>query len=100
MSGIFKKLFSSKPKVDFESLIANGAIVVDVRTEVEFASGHAQNSINIPLDKLSKNLSRLKKDRAIIVCCASGIRSSSARSILLNNGYAEVYNAGSWRNLQ
>ena len=100
MSGIFKKLFSSKPKADFDSLIANGAIVVDVRTEGEFASGHIKNAVNIPLDQLSQNLSKLKKDKTIIVCCASGMRSSSARSILLNNGFAEVYNVGSWRNLQ
>lgn len=100
MSGIFKRLFSIKPRVDFESMIANGAIVVDVRTEGEFAGGHLKNSVNIPLDKLSKNLSRLKKNKPIIVCCASGMRSSSARSILVSNGFPEVYNAGSWRNLQ
>lgn len=100
MSGIFKRLFSSRPKVDFESLIANGATVVDVRTEGEFAGGHLKNSVNIPLDQLSKNLSRLKKNKPIIVCCASGMRSSSARSILVSNGFSEVYNAGSWRNLK
>lgn len=100
MLGIFKRLFSSKPKIDFDSLVSNGAIVVDVRTEGEFAGGHAKNSLNIPLDKLPKNLSRLKKGKPIIVCCASGMRSSSAKTILKNNGFSEVYNVGSWRNLR
>jgi len=35
----------------------------------------------------------------IVTCCASGMRSRSAKAILLSNGYKHVYNGGSWHNL-
>jgi len=100
MTGLLKKLFSSRPKPDFNELRARGAVIIDVRTEAEFAGGHVKGSTNIPLDKLSKNLSRLKKDKPIIVCCASGIRSASAKTLLQNNGFTEVYNGGGWNNFR
>jgi len=96
---MLKQLFGLGPKVDTAALIANGAVVVDVRTKQEFASGHVKGSVNIPLDVLSSKMQELPKDKAIITCCASGMRSASAKSILLNNGFKEVYNGGSWRSI-
>jgi phage shock protein E len=95
-----KKLLGIGPKVDLEAVIAKGAIILDVRTPSEFAGGHIKGSINIPVNALSGQLGKLKKDKPVITCCASGMRSSSARSILLSNGFPEVYNAGSWYNLK
>jgi rhodanese-related sulfurtransferase len=86
--------------LDIDELLRNGAIIVDVRTEREFKAGHAKGSINIPLDKLNKNLSRLKKDKPVITCCASGMRSGTAKNILKNNGFTQVYNAGSWTGIK
>jgi phage shock protein E len=95
-----KKLLGIGPKIDLGEVIANGAIIIDVRSKGEFSSGHAKGSINIPLDQLSSNLKKLKsKEQAIITCCASGMRSASARSILKSAGYLHVYNAGSWNRL-
>jgi phage shock protein E len=94
-----KQLFGIGPKIDTAALIANGAVIVDVRTRQEYAAGHVKNSLNIPLDTLSKRMKELPSDKPIITCCASGMRSGTARSILLNNGFKEVYNAGSWRNI-
>jgi len=96
MIKFFKNLFGPGTKLDIDELLRNGAIIVDVRTEREFKAGHAKGSINIPLDKLTKNLSRLKKDKPVITCCASGMRSGTAKNILKNNGFTQVYNAGSW----
>jgi len=45
-------------------------------------------------------LSKLKKDKPIITCCASGMRSASAKSILKSNGFTEVHNGGGWSSLQ
>jgi len=99
MIQFFKKIFSSSPKMDYPSLLKDGAVIVDVRTKGEFAGGHVKGAINIPLDTLGSNLSRLKKNKPVITCCASGMRSASARSILKMNGFEQVYNAGSWVSL-
>jgi len=100
MLSAIKKLFSSEPKVDFGELIANKAVILDVRTKEEYQGGHIKGSINIPLQSLNAQLSKLKKDKVIITCCASGGRSSVAKRILKSNGFENVHNAGSWTNLR
>jgi phage shock protein E len=99
LAGI-KKLLGIGPKVDLGEIIANGGIIIDVRSKGEFSSGHAKGSINIPLDQLSSNFKKIKsKEQPIITCCASGMRSASARNILKSAGYLHVYNAGPWSRL-
>ena len=101
MLDTIKNLFGLGAKVDFTKLVTQGAIIVDVRTKNEYASGHIRGSVNMPLDTLSNNLSKLKdKSKPIITCCAGGMRSASAKNILKANGYAEVYNGGGWSSLQ
>lgn len=73
--------------------------IVDVRTTGEYNQAHAENTINIPLDRLAGSLKKLDKNKTIVVCCASGARSASARQTLIANGFNDVQNAGSWRNL-
>ncbi|MCO5259083.1 MAG: rhodanese-like domain-containing protein [Crocinitomicaceae bacterium] len=97
--GFFAKLFGLGPKVDYKELLQNGAQIIDVRTKQEYQGGHIKGSINIPLQSLSTNLSKIKKDKAIITCCASGMRSASARNILKANGCKDVYNGGGWMSL-
>ncbi|MDH6534307.1 rhodanese-like domain-containing protein [Parabacteroides sp. 52] len=98
MAGFFNRLFGLKDKADFNTLLENGATLLDVRTAEEYKQGAAAHSINIPLDSLSENISKLEKDKPIITVCASGMRSRSAASLLRNKGFAEVYNGGSWFN--
>jgi phage shock protein E len=100
MLQFLKNLFGFGEKIDLGELIANGAKIIDVRTVGEFQGGHLKNSINIPLDKLANNLAKLDKSLPIITCCASGMRSSSAKSLLKSNGFTEVHNGGSWTNLR
>jgi len=100
MIGFLKNLFGGGTPVDFAALVKNGATIIDVRTKGEYQGGHIKGSINIPLDVLKINLSKLKKETPIITCCASGMRSSSARSILKANGFTEVHNGGGWSGLQ
>ena len=96
-----KNLFGLGPKVNYKELLSKGAIILDVRSKGEFNGGHIKNAINIPVDQLSNNLNKLKdKSKPIITCCASGMRSASAKNILLSKGYTEVYNGGGWYSLQ
>jgi len=95
-----KKIFGIGPKIDLGEVIANGAVIIDVRTTGEYAGGHIKGSVNIPLAAIDSQMSKFKKDKPIITCCASGMRSGSARSKLLASGFKEVYNAGSWYNLK
>lgn len=100
MMELLKNMLGLGPKVDYAELIKNGATVVDVRSRGEFAGGHAKGAVNIPLDQLNSNLGRFKsKDQVIITCCASGMRSSSARQILKQAGFVNVHNAGPWQNV-
>ena len=95
-----KNLLGLGPKVDFSELIKNGAVIIDVRSKGEYQGGHIKGSQNIPLDTLSANIAKLKKDKAIITCCASGMRSATAKGILKSKGFTEVYNGGGWMSLQ
>ena len=80
--GILSSLFGSKPKIDLGELIAQGAQIIDVRSPAEYQSGHIKKAKNIPLDKLAASLKKISKDKPVITCCASGMRSASAKSIL------------------
>ena len=96
--GIFSSLFGKS--VDYAQLVKDGALILDVRTPGEYAGGHIKGSKNIPLQSLQQNLSKIPKDKVIITCCASGMRSGSAKSMLLSNGFKEVHNGGGWMSLK
>ncbi|CAN5443018.1 rhodanese-like domain-containing protein [soil metagenome] len=100
MKQLLKNLFGIGPKVDYKELKKNGAQIIDVRTKAEYQQGHIKGSINIPLNNLSNHYAKLKKDKAIITCCASGIRSAQGKNILKANGFSEVHNGGGWMSLQ
>lgn len=100
MIQILKNILGIGPKADYNELLRNGAVILDVRTKGEFQGGHIKGSVNIPLQSLPHQLSRLKKNKPIITCCASGMRSASAKSILKSSGFNEVYNGGGWMSLE
>jgi rhodanese-related sulfurtransferase len=88
------KLFSKK--VDYQQLLAEGAIVVDVRSKGEFSGGHIENAINMPLDQMDQYIGKLKKlDKTVITCCLSGTRSGMASSQLKSAGIKSI-NGGPW----
>lgn len=98
MIDAIRNMFGLGAQTDFAALVKSGAQIVDVRTPGEFAGGNIKGSVNIPLDTLSANLKKLKKDKPVITCCASGMRSASAKALLNANGF-EVYNGGGWSGL-
>ena len=101
MLKLLKRVFSGKPKVNYRELVKNGAIILDVRTKSEYQSGHIKDSMHISIDELDKNLDRLSnKNRPIITCCGTGMRSKAAASLLRASGYTQVHDAGSWSRLK
>ncbi|QNA44406.1 rhodanese-like domain-containing protein [Lacibacter sediminis] len=98
MINFIKKLFG--PGTDFKALQQQGAVIIDVRTAGEFNGGHIKGAINIPVDSIRSKINDIKKKgKPVITCCASGMRSGSATSILKQAG-VEAYNGGSWMSLQ
>jgi phage shock protein E len=80
-------------------LIEGGALLVDVRTAEEFATGHAEGSINIPVDELKMQLSKFEGQHHILVFCKTGNRSERAKTLLNAEGFEKVTNAGSWQDI-
>lgn len=70
------------------------AQVIDVREAEEFAAGHLPEAKNVPLAKLSDRISEIErfKDKPVIVCCASGMRSGKACGELRKLGFAKIHN--------
>jgi rhodanese-related sulfurtransferase len=74
--------------------------IVDVRTTEEFANSRVEDSVNIPLNLVPDNIQTLKKMQPLVLCCAAGVRSGQAMEFLKFNGLDEVYNGGSWQDVQ
>jgi rhodanese-related sulfurtransferase len=75
--------------------------ILDVRTPQEFMTGHAKGAINIPLQELESRLDEVKKIAGdIILCCASGIRSTKAYEFLKQQGFSKISNGGAWMDIE
>jgi rhodanese-related sulfurtransferase len=70
------------------------AHIVDVREADEYASGHLPDAKNIPVAKLADRIGELEKfkDKPIIVCCATGMRSNKACAELKKHGFEKLHN--------
>jgi rhodanese-related sulfurtransferase len=97
--GLLSNLFGKKSKTDYNSLLQDNGIIVDVRSPQEYSGGNIKGSINIPLQQIGNKSEQLKKYKNVIVCCQSGMRSASAASILKGKGFENVYNGGGWSKL-
>jgi phage shock protein E len=77
------------------------ATIVDVRTPGEYASGHVQGSINIPLNEVPARVAEFTSmSKPLVLCCQSGGRSGQATHYLKDQGIQEVYNGGGWAQVQ
>ena len=95
-----KDMFAVEAPVDFNEILANGGKIIDVRTYGEFSSGHVNGSVNIPLQNLQNEVQDLDTDQPYILVCASGNRSGSAKRMMENMGFTNIYNGGGWMQLQ
>jgi rhodanese-related sulfurtransferase len=100
MLSFLKNIFRSKPPVNYKELLKNGAQLIDVRTPGEYKIGHLKGAVNLPLQQLQSNVSKIRKDKPVITYCASGMRSSSAKNLLVSIGFREVYNGGGFHSLE
>jgi len=96
--GLLSFLFGNKNE-EIKSFYTRGAIIIDVRTKGEYDLGAIPGSKNIPLQIINAKIKDIKKlNKPIITCCASGMRSGSAASILNSNGIESI-NGGGWKSL-
>ena len=95
---LFNFLTSNKSE-KIKEFKSRDALIIDVRTKAEFIQGAIPGSKNIPLQVLNSQINTIKKlNKPVIVCCASGMRSGSASSILNSQGI-ECMNGGGWYSL-
>ena len=80
------------------ALIAAGALLVDVRTADEFSAGHLDGALNIPHDQVAARLAEFgaDKSRDVVLYCKSGRRAGVAETVLAENGFSAVFNAGGY----
>ena len=71
-----------------------GALLLDVRTEEEYAGGHVPGSRNVPLGTLGRAELPADPETPLFVYCLSGARSRQAASVLRRAGYAHVTDLG------
>ena len=67
--------------------IASGALVVDVREQVEWDAGHISGAVWIPLGELGSRVDELPRDRRMVIVCRTGSRSGYAADALHGAGY-------------
>ena len=79
-----------------DKLLKEGAILIDVRSSIEYDSGYLEGAINIPVETIESEIEEKVKDEntKIILYCRSGSRSSTAAQILVDMGYKNVYDLG------
>ncbi len=91
---VFRRMRQVSP-AQAHQWVEGGAMLLDVRTEKEFATGHLGGATNVPLPVLRRELASLGDlNGAIVVYCASGVRSSIAKSMLKRLGFTKVADLG------
>jgi len=77
-----------------ERMVAQGALLLDVREPAEYAAVHAAHAQLMPLGEISMRLKELEayKDKPVAVICRSGRRSAQAVAILQEAGFTQVVN--------
>ena len=89
--------FGKKRRQQIAEFLEKGALIVDVRSQSEFASSKVEGSINVPLESMQYKVSKLKNlKRPLILICVSGRRSGLAANMLKSEGI-DCMNGGSWR---
>ena len=78
--------------------IQKGAVILDVRSELETKGGMIPGAVNIPHDQLMSRAGELGKDRnrPVVIYCRSGGRASVAEGVLRSMGYKQILNAGGY----
>lgn len=90
-------LFSFFGNGALKKALRQGAMIIDVRSASEYDRGRVPGSLNIPVDRISVSVPRIKNLGKPVICvCASGHRSRIAANTLKQAGLKDVHNGGSW----
>ncbi len=80
--------------------IADGAVILDVRTAEEYEMGHIEGSVNISLGSIRERYRELDPNKTYITICSHGLRSVKVESLLKERGFKKVFNGGAWTDLE
>ena len=69
-----------------------GIVLLDVRTNKEYAEGHIPGAVHVPISEIGEKVKKLKKDKDIVVFCQNGNRSILAIKRLMGMGYKNLFN--------
>ncbi|HEX6256081.1 MAG TPA: rhodanese-like domain-containing protein [Euzebyales bacterium] len=86
-------MFNRVPDVDVaqaQKLLADGAMLLDVRRADEWQAGHAPQALHVPLDALPQRIGEVPTDRRVVAVCRSGARSARATKFLRGQGVDAV----------
>lgn len=88
-----KKYNTISPLLAVAKMNEMKTVVVDVRDQTEFASGHIQEAIHLPMDKLPNELHKIEahKNDPVLVICQNGTRATSAGRLLTKAGFEQVF---------
>lgn len=94
INSFLKSSYDISPQQAVQLMSHEDGVILDVREDKEYQSGHIMGSIHIPLSSLSSRVSELKKykDNNVVLGCRSGSRSGRACGILKKNGFEKVHN--------
>ena len=96
MFSLFGLFGNSKIK----NALKEGVTIVDVRTVHEYDQGRLPGSINIPIERVSSSLDRIKHLKEPIIFCSNGDgRSGNAARYARRNGVSPVYDGGNWEKI-
>lgn len=92
-------MFRKDNSKEIKEYLEKGAVILDVRTLMEWNEGHIEGAEHIVLNTIPENLDKIKSfQKPIIAVCKSGGRSGAAQEFLANNGL-DVINGGPWQNV-
>ena len=95
---IFLRRKGQVSEEDAAGYLKRGALVIDVRSPAEYATGHLPRAINMPLPQIESLIGTRVSDKnqVLLLHCQSGTRSGVAKNRLNSLGYTHVYNLGSY----
>ena len=92
------KLFGFLSRLGIKQITAReldqkkGMVLLDVRTDKEYAGGHIPGAVHVPLSEIGDRIKKLKKDKEIVVYCQNGSRGIWAIKRLMGMGYTSLFN--------
>lgn len=74
----------------FETAVASGQYILDVRPAADYARGHFRGAVNIPIEEMEKDYARIPREKTVFVNCATGAKSQKTFDILSRKGYTNI----------